>query len=255
MDYVSSGLRREIFGWYSPSLGMDMPIVRYGHWGHGLLLFPTASGDFLEAERMYLIKALEPLLYAGKVQLWSIQSINPHAWTNEALPVPVKAHNQAQYSRYVEDEVVPHIRHCMQDANVRIGATGASFGAFYAANAFFRRPDLFDTLVGMSGFYDLADAGRLHGHFDDNVYFNNPMSYVPNLSDGPLLDLIKHHSQIHLLTSHGQWEHPEFTFRFSNALWQRGIWHNLDVWGPDMPHDWPTWRKMLPHYVGQRLGW
>jgi hypothetical protein len=56
---------------------------------------------------------------------------------------------------YVEDEVVPHIRRCLKNPSARIGVTGASFGAFHAANAFFRRPDLFDTLIGMSGFYDL----------------------------------------------------------------------------------------------------
>ena len=38
-------------------------------------------------------------------------------------------------------------------------------------------------------------------------------------------------------------------------LWNKGIWNNLDMWGHDVPHDWPTWRKMLEHYVGNRLGW
>ena len=39
---------RVIEGWHSPSLGQDMPIVSYGHWGHPILLFPTAAADFLE---------------------------------------------------------------------------------------------------------------------------------------------------------------------------------------------------------------
>jgi esterase/lipase superfamily enzyme len=38
-------------------------------------------------------------------------------------------------------------------------------------------------------------------------------------------------------------------------LWDKGIPHNLDMWGHDMPHDWPTWRDMIAYYVGQRLGW
>lgn len=253
MEFVSPSLRREIFGWYSPSLGMDMPIVRYGHWGHGLLLFPTASGDFLEAERFFLIKALEPLLFAGKVQLWSISSINDHAWGNEGLPAEAKVQVTAQYSKYVEGEVVPHIRHCMQDDKARIGVTGASFGAFFAANAFFRRPDLFDALVGMNGFYDLQPLAG--GCWNDDLYFNNPMSFVPNLSDPAALDLIKRRGQIHLLTSEGMWEDPERTRRFSRKLGECGFAHNLDVWGRDMPHDWPTWRQMLPHYVGSKLGW
>ena len=31
--------------------------------------------------------------------------------------------------------------------------TGCSMGAFHAANFFFRRPDLFDTVVALSGVY------------------------------------------------------------------------------------------------------
>jgi esterase/lipase superfamily enzyme len=27
----------------------------------------------------------------------------------------------------------------------------------------------------------------------------------------------------------------------------------LDIWGYDMPHDWPTWRAMLPHYLATRF--
>ncbi|MDQ3264744.1 MAG: alpha/beta hydrolase-fold protein [Myxococcota bacterium] len=253
MEFVSPHLRREIFGWHSPALGMDMPIVRYGHWGHALLLFPTASGDFLEAERMFLIKSIEPYLMEGKLQVFAIESINKHAWMNNKLPVPIQAHNHAQYSRYLEEEVVPHIRRVLQNEGARIGVSGASFGAFFAANAFFRRPDLFDTLVAMSGFYDLQ-PGYTEGYWDNNLYFNNPMSFVPNLSDWNL-DLVKNHSQIHIMSGQGEWEKPEASRRFSQMLWDKGIWHHLDLWGHDIPHDWTSWRQMLPYYVGNKLGW
>lgn len=33
-------MNREIFSWYSPALGKDMPIVSYGHYGFALLLVP-----------------------------------------------------------------------------------------------------------------------------------------------------------------------------------------------------------------------
>ena len=70
---------------------------------------------------------------------------------------------------------------------MRIATTGASFGAFHAANTLFRRPDLFDGLIGMSGFYDL-EPDYLKGYSDDNCYFNNPAWYLRDLS-GPPLDL------------------------------------------------------------------
>jgi esterase/lipase superfamily enzyme len=253
MSHVDPNLRREFFGWYSPSLGMEMPIVRYGHWGPALLLFPTAGGDFLEPERMGLIPAVAHHLFSGRVQIFCINSINNHAWLDRGLPIHEKVRRQVLFSRYVEDEAVPHIRRVLQNGSARIGVTGASFGAFHAANAFFRRPDLFEVLLAMGGVYDLQ-PDFLHGFWNDDIYFNNPASYVPNIPEGHVMDLLRH-SRINLLSSRGQWEHPHLTEHFSHLLNQRGIPHNLDIWGHDMPHDWPTWCKQLDYYISERLGY
>jgi esterase/lipase superfamily enzyme len=250
MAYVDPALRREIFGWRSPRLGLDMPVVRYGDWGRALLLFPTASGDFLEAERMWLIKSVEPLIFAGRVTVFSIDSINRHAWMSDGVSVREAARRQALYSGYIEEELVPHVRRVLQNPSARVGATGASFGAFYAANALLRRPDLFDTLIAMSGFYDLG-PGYLHGYGDDNVYFNNPLSYLPGIHDPGTLDLLRH-SQIHIVSGQGAYERPDASVRLSHALGAKGIPHQLDLWGHDVNHDWPWWRKMLPYALERR---
>lgn len=253
MQYVDPSIPRDLFGWKSPRLGLNMPIVRYGHSGHALLLFPTAQADYLENERFWLVKSIERFIKAGRVQVFSIDSVNKHAWMNRKLPVPEKARRQVLYSGYVEEEVVPHIRRCIGNPSARIGVTGASFGAFHAANAFFRRPDLFDTLIGMSGFYDLR-GDYLNGFMNDDAYFNNPMSFLENLRDRGVLETYRH-SQIHLVTGQGAFEAPECSRRLSSLLWAKGIPNNLDVWGHDVNHDWPWWRKMLPHYLGERVGW
>lgn len=245
--------RREIRSWFSHRTGMEMPIVQYGHWGHALLMLPTAQADFLEHERFGLIGSMAKLLHDGKVRIFSINSINNVAWMNHGVSMRERSNRQAGYSAYIEWEVVPYIRECLKNGSARIGITGASFGAFHAGNQFFRRPDLFDTLIGMSGFYDLSWV--LNGYSDENVYFNNPMWYVENLHDGHTYDLLRHHSQIHLITGQGAWEVPNASRRFSALLHKKGVPHNLDLWGHDVPHDWPTWRKMLPYYVGNRLGW
>lgn len=233
---------------------MHMPIVRYGNWGRPLLLFPTAQSDLLDCERFWLIKAIERHIFAGKVTVFCINSINSLSWMNRQVGVRESARRQALFSGYVEEEVAPFIRDAVEDQRARIAVTGASFGAFHAANAFFRRPDLFDTLLGMSGFYDLV-PGYLDGYMDENAYFNNPMSYVPQIHDADQLDLIRNHSQIHIVSGRGAYERPDSSRRFSEALWRKGIWNNLDLWGQDVNHDWPWWHKMLDHYVGSRLGW
>ena len=42
-------VKKEVFGWRSPRLGIDRPIVRYGHWGTPLILFPTAGRWMIDA--------------------------------------------------------------------------------------------------------------------------------------------------------------------------------------------------------------
>jgi esterase/lipase superfamily enzyme len=250
-QFVDPHLPRRIDRWRSPALGLEMPIVSYGWRGQPVLLFPTAAADFLENERFWLIKAVEPLLQQGRIRIFSIDSINRLAWMDRGLPVRESARRQALYSRYVEDEVVPFIRHICGDGGARALTTGASFGCFHAANAFFRRPDLFGGVIGMSGFFDLSPS-YFHGYSDDNCYFNNPMWYVANV-EGWTLDQLRHHSRIAIVSGQGAYERPDYAREFHDLLDRKGIGHIFDLWGHDVNHDWPWWRKMLPHYL-ERLG-
>jgi esterase/lipase superfamily enzyme len=252
MKYVEDRLPRRIDSWTSPSLGMEMPIVTYGDRGRPLLLFPTAAADFLENERFFLVKAVEPYILDGRVRVFSIDSINKHAWVNEGLPVQEKGRRQDLYAQYIEREVAPFIRRVCGDPDVRIATTGASFGAFHAANTLFRRPDLFDATIAMSGFYDLG-PDYLKGYSDLNCYFNNPSWYLQGL-EGKDLERLRTSCKIHILTGQGSYEAPDESRRFSALLDQKGIPHVLDVWGHDVSHDWPWWRSMLPYSI-ERMGW
>lgn len=247
MQYVDPNLPRRVETWVSPALGLSMPIVAYGDRGRPLLLFPTAAADFLENERFFLIKAIEPLIFAGHVRVFCIDSINRFAWMDRSLPVAEQARRQTLFSRYIEEEVVAWIRNACANPDVRIATAGASFGAFHAANALFRRPDLFDALIGMSGFYDLG-PDYLKGYSDDNVYFNNPAWYLPGLG-GRYLDLLRHNSRIIIVSGQGQWESPAASRHLHDILDSRSIPHLFELWGHDVSHDWPWWRKMLPHYL------
>lgn len=245
-QYLDPSTSRHLDGWQSPILGQGMPIVRYGDTGRPLLLFPTAAADFLENERFFLVKAVEPFIQQGRIRLYSIDSINKQAWMDPSLPVAEQARRQALYARYVEEEVVGYIR-AQCGAGARIGTTGASFGAFHAANTMFRRPDLFDTLIAMSGFFDLA-PDYLKGFSNDESYYNNPAWYLPGLS-GEYLGWLRDRCRIIIVTGQGAYEAPQESRRLSEILSRKAVPHVLDLWGHDVNHDWPWWRKMLPHYV------
>lgn len=232
---------------------MDMPIVRYGHAGPALLLFPTWQSDHRESEQRGLIDAAADLLSAGRAQIFCIDSISPYAWCDEDVTVPEKVRRQALHSSYVENEVVPFIRGAIGDQTARIAVGGASFGAFFATNALFRRPDLFGALLAMSGFYDLED--KLGGYRHEQAYFNNPTWFVPNLPEGSELELLRSATRIELMTGQGAHELPVASVRFARVLASKAIPHRLDLWGTEMAHDWPTWRRMIRIGMEERFGW
>jgi len=53
-----------------------------------------------------------------------------------------------------------------------------------------------------------------------------------------------------LVSGRGAWEKPEASQAFSDLLSVKSIPHIMDFWGEDVSHDWPWWRRMLPHYLG-----
>lgn len=240
-------MERRTTAWFSPNLNIEMPLVAYGHAGQPLLMFPTAAADYLEYERFHLVDAMSPFLDQGLVRAYSINSVNKYSLLNEQMPPHLKAELLTRFDRYLVDEVLPFLRH--DSGGGRPVTTGASLGAFLAANAYFKHPDLCRGVIAISGSYDVRSY--LHGFYDDNVYFNNPADYLPNLNDDHHLPLLRQADSIYILSGQGAYEAPDRSRALSNILHAKGIPHTLDLWGADVNHDWPWWRKMLPHTLGK----
>lgn len=243
-------MKKEITSWYSPSLNREMPIATYGDYGFALLLIPTAAADYLEYERFQLLESLAPFINEGKLKIFSIDSINNESWLNNNMLPEHKAINQNRFNEYVSREVIPYIKNATSDATPII-TCGASFGALHSMNLFLKFPHLVDGVIAMSGVYDLSEYTK--GYWDDQVYFNSPMHYVPNLSDNWYLQNIRKSNHIYLLSGSGDYEDPNASRAFAGVLYNKGINYELDIWGEDMKHDWPTWRAMLPLYIGSRF--
>jgi len=244
-------MQRVLDSWHSPSLNRNMEIVTYGHHGFPLLMFPTAAADYLEYERFYVIEVIRQYIEASKVKVFSINSINRRGWLNPNIHPHEKAIRQVEYNKYIVDEVVPYIWNSCQK-QIGIITAGASLGAFHCANQLFRRPDLFGGMIAMSGSFDIR--GYYSGdYYDENIYFNNPVDYLPNLNDDQYMPLLCQKKHIYIVTGQGAYENPDASRRLSGILNAKGIPHELDLWGYDMPHDWPTWRAMMTHYLGAKF--
>jgi len=243
-------MKKELNGWYSPSLDKDMPIVTYGDFGFALLLIPTAAADYLEYERFQLIDYLANYIESGKVKVFSVNSINNESWLNNNMEGAHKAIRHNQFNQYIFNEVIPFIK-SNTSHDTPVITCGASFGALHSMNLFLKRPDIINGVIAMSGVYDLTEYSK--GYWDDQVYFNSPLHYVPNLTDDWYLNNIRRSNHIHILSGSGSYEDPEASRRFAGVLYDKGINYELDIWGSDMTHDWPTWRAMLPYYIESRF--
>lgn len=243
-------MERHLTSWYSPRLDKEMPIASYGYYGFALLLVPTAAADYLEYERFQLIDALAPHIDAGKVKVFSINSINNESWLNNQMDPRHKIIRHRQFNDYVYEEVIPFIRTNTSDQTPII-VCGASFGALHSMNLFLKRPDLINGVIAMSGVYDLTEYTK--GYYDEDVYFNSPQHYIPNLTDHYILEQIRRSHHLHIFSGSGSYEDPAASGRFAALLYDKGINYELDIWGQEWPHDWNTWRAVLPHYLATRF--
>ena len=153
------------------------------------------------------------------------------------------------YETWILDAVVPHIREDSGEAE--LGAMGCSLGAYHALNLAFRRADLFPLALCFSGNYDPASWNGW-GERGNEAYFNNPLDYVVNLT-GDHLEWLREQVSLLLVCGQGQWEDTTgalaSTKRFAALLAGQGIKYELDLWGHDVPHDWPSWRTQLAHHL------
>ena len=227
-----------------------MPISIYGHFGFALLLVPTAAADYLEYERFQLLDHIAPFIDAGKLKVYSIDSINNESWLNNNMNSRDKSIRHQQWNDYVFNEVVPFIR-TNSSSDTMIYTCGASFGALHSMNLFLKRPDIINGVIAMSGVYDLTEYTK--GHYDDDVYFNSPMHYMPNLTDHNVLEQIRMTQHLHIFSGSGAYEDPASSGRFAKILYDKAINYELDLWGKEWPHDWNTWRAVLPHYLESRF--
>ena len=111
-----------------------MGVRVYGHWGAPILVFPTSGGDEWEYERQGMVEALAPHVDGGRVKLFCVSSVNNQSWYDKGAHPRHRSYVQAMYDAYVAYEVAPFIHTHCQSPGIAITTTGASFGAYHAAN-------------------------------------------------------------------------------------------------------------------------
>jgi esterase/lipase superfamily enzyme len=238
-------MKREWHKWHSERLGRDMELLVFGHDGLPAVVFPTSQGRFFEFEDRGMIDAVRDKLEGGRLQLFCVDSVDNESWYNRGVGPDWQIARHVQYENYILCEVLPLVR--AMNGRPHLASVGCSFGGFHAANIALRHPGTFSGFLSMGGAFDLTGLGFMRGYHADNVYFNQPLQYVPNLHDWHTLDLMRRNTYVLATGVHDQcWSDNESLAR---VLRDKGVPVRLEVWGDNTGHDWPWWQRMAQTYL------
>ena len=235
-------MEKQYFREYSPTLEREMEWKVYGRRGRPVLFIPCQDGRFFDFEDFGMASTWSPWISSGQVMVFAIDTLDKETWSNKGGDPYWRIRRHEQWIRYITDEMEPP----------GILTFGCSLGATHAVNLYFRRPDLFNGTLALSGIYT-ADYG-FDGYMDDVVYLNSPVHYMENLpEDHPYIPIFNS-QRAAICVGQGPWEQPATTYQLADILRRKGIHTWVDFWGHDCAHDWPWWYQQVTYFVPWLLG-
>ena len=235
----------------APGLAHRGTVIRYGHWGRPVVVFPSEAGRAWDYENNGMVAAVQPLIDAGRIKLYCVDSFDRYTWSDSWLPLEERARRHGTYASWITEQVAGFIGADTPGAGNAI-VTGCSLGAYHALQFALTRADLFPVAICLSGNYD-PTTWRAWGDRGDAAYFANPTHYVPNLG-GDHLDWLRSRFFGILVAGQGAWEtHPTgalpSTRHMGHLLAEKGLNHELQLWGHDVSHDWHWWQRQIAEYL------
>lgn len=227
----------------------NMELLVFGHGGRAVLFFPPRMGRFYDYENWGVVDALRDRISNGELQLFCVDSIDCESFYNHNIHPADRIRRHLQYEQYILNEVLPLVWNKNHSGYLEVA--GCSMGAYHAANLALKYPHLFKRLVCMSGRYDLTQNIQyfwdlFNGYHNDDIYFNMPQQYLPNISDHQLLESIR---RMEIVLAMGETDpFINDSHHFSHLLWNKGIPNQFYVWG-GFAHRPKHWRNMVRLYL------
>jgi esterase/lipase superfamily enzyme len=193
--------------------------------------------------------AIQDKIEAGYLQVFCVDSVDAESLYNEYITPRerIVRHIALRTVYYTGGDSVYASNQPFSD----MISAGCSLGAYHAINVAMKYPHYFCKAVGMSGRYDLTWAtgyfrDLFSGYHDEDIYFNTPIQFIPNLQDKQTLaDLRK----MDIILAIGQEDaFLENNIHFSEILNHKDIHHHLYVWDEEA-HKARYWRKMVQIYL------
>ncbi len=228
--------------WWTPHLSREFEMLVFGNGGEGsipLILYPTSFGRFYQNKDFGLIDSVSWFVDTGKVTIYCPDAIDLDSFYNKSIHPADRMRTHNAYEAVILHDVFDFARR--ECACHRVAVSGASLGAYHAANIAFRHPDLVRNLITLSGAFNIRSF--FDGYSDDNIYFNNPPDYMANCQDSWKF------GHMGIILGTGEWDNTrDESLNLSRILDSKGIRHFLDDrrW---CGHEWKWWKEMLPHYL------
>ena len=235
---------------WSRELDRDMEFKVYGSRGKLCFAFPPQNGRFWDFENFGMVECMRPWIEEGRIMLVCADGIDGESWSAKNDDPRHRIEMQEKWFRYITLELYSRARE-LGDVHGKGMLTGCSMGAVHSGIFFFRRPDLFDTVVALSGTYNANDF--IPGYMDDLIYDNSPVYFLPNMPfDHPYMELYRQ-SQLIFCVGQGAWEDELLagTRALDAVCREKAIPAWFDYWGFDVNHDWCWWQKQLPYFMGK----
>jgi len=232
---------------YSPILDREVEFKRYGYSGKPVLVFPSQDGNCNQYEEFGMIDVLSDFIEQGKIQVFCVGSVDLESWSDLNGNPRYRIEMQERWFEHICYEMVPRIQYISWRSDIIV--TGCSMGGSHAGILFFRRPDLFDTLISLSGQFD---ARMFFGNYmDDLVYNNSVVDFLKDMSwNHPYLDLYRQKNII-ICIGQGAWEGELLPSNreLDRILCEKQVPAWFDYWGFDVAHDWPWWRIQIRYFM------
>ena len=229
--------------WQSPSLGKTISLRVYGTEGTPLIAFPGDSGKRIDWEQHGLIDALSFQIENGHNQIFCLDSVDHESFFNTAVMPRIRINRHRQYESFIVDEVVPFIRKTSE--NDFIMAAGIHMGGYHALNLLLKYPEKIKKAISVSGRFQIRPF--MDDYFDESVYYNNPLEYLPNLDEENVLDGIRK-CDIRLVITPDD-PYADLNYMLSDILRSKSVDHVFDYWIETGENPWKIRGDILQRHV------
>lgn len=246
-------MKQEFYTWHSKQLDKDMSLFVYGQKGIPILAFPSENGSANDWEEHGMVEAIEEYIEKGRVQLFTVNTVDSESWLCENGINPWRTARQEAYYNCIIEEVLPYI-HKKNKSEIMPIVAGVGMGANHAAIIFLRRPDLFQSLLALSGIYDVRYF--FDDYMDSNLYDNAPERFLENMPpDHAYIELYNKRKMIFCVgQGYQEFDGVKTLKSLERIFITKSIDAWCDYWGYDVSHDWYWWKEQIQYFLPEILG-